>query len=77
MPSVVAKQAAFDAIRRRFEREFGAETFENKKLVHWEIKKDLLAVILLKADRGTVILPFLEGVDAEPYMTRRIDPPQP
>src|SRR5438093_11912455 len=70
-------RSAFEAIRRRFEQEFGPETFENDKLVHWEIKRDLLAVILLKADRGTIVVPFLPGVDAEPYLTRRVDPPRP
>src|SRR4029079_15198705 len=42
----------------------------------WEINRDLLGVILLKSHRGTVIVPFLEGVDAEPYLTLRVDPPR-
>jgi len=76
MPAV-SETTAFDVIRRRFDEEFGVEDFANGKLVHWELNKDLLAVILLKAGRGTVILPFQPGVDAEPYLTQRVDPPRP
>lgn len=67
---------SFDVIFDRLTTELGPPALQGRKLIHWEVTPEHLAVILLKAGRGTVVLPWNPEQDAEPYFSSHIDPPR-
>lgn len=62
-----AKLAIIDAVERAISTEFGQPHSCTTKVVRWSLAIDRLDVALLKANCGTVVIPFNINEDQRPY----------
>jgi len=66
-PSGNTEPYARDVIVNRLVEEFGAWATSTGKVLRWEIVPRELHVVVLEADRGTIVIPWNSARDSKPY----------